>query len=110
MGCFIDEKSDWCYVAELQQHCREVFAVPLWPRWRTVASLRSLIADQPLSHTYWRSGRMAAWAERTRVARQPQIELAFTGSMACYIAGAPPDALKIVDFVDVISRRATPRC
>lgn len=106
LGCFVDQKSDWRYVAELQQHCQEVFAIPLYPTWRKLASLRSLMGDQPLSHTYYNSRRMLAWVERTRAARQPQIELAFTASVAQYLAGAPPDTLKIIDFVDVISVKA----
>jgi polysaccharide biosynthesis protein PslH len=106
LGCFIDEKRDWGYITELQQHCREVFALPLEPKWRLLASLRSLMGDEPLSHTYYRSGDMSAWVERTRASHQPQIELAFTAPMARYLDGAPPDALKIVDFVDVISVKA----
>jgi sugar transferase (PEP-CTERM/EpsH1 system associated) len=106
LGCFVDEKNDWRYVAELQQLCAEVFAVPLYPKWRKLTSLRSLMSNQPMSQTYYTNRRMSVWVERIIAAHHPQIELAFSGYMASYLTGASPNVLKIIDFVDVISAKS----
>jgi sugar transferase (PEP-CTERM/EpsH1 system associated) len=102
---FVDDAADFQHEDHLRGVCESVALVPLDRRVATLKSAVGLVTGEPLTMPYYRDVRMKAAVVAAR-AHTPAVEIAFSSSMAQYLArkaGAP----RIVDLCDADSAKWT---
>jgi sugar transferase (PEP-CTERM/EpsH1 system associated) len=102
---FVDDAADFQHEDHLRGVCESVALVPLDRRVATLKSAVGLVTGEPLTMPYYRDVRMKAAVVAAR-AQTPAVEIAFSSSMAQYLArkaGAP----RIVDLCDADSAKWT---
>lgn len=100
---FVDDAADFQHEDHLRGVCESVALVPLDRRAATLKSAVGLLTGEPLTMPYYRDARMKAAVAAAR-AKSPAVEIAFSSSMAQYLAkksGAP----RIVDLCDADSAK-----
>jgi sugar transferase (PEP-CTERM/EpsH1 system associated) len=104
LGAFVDVPEDEQYADALRELCDEVMTVRLRPRWARLASLRGLLAGQPLTVPYYWRRAFAAWVERTIELQRIERAVVFSSAVAPYLLDARYAGLRrVIDFVDVDS-------
>jgi sugar transferase, PEP-CTERM/EpsH1 system associated len=102
LGAFVDDPSDWQYLAPVEALCAEVCVRPLPPwsvRWR---ALVSLVQGEPLTVGAYRDRVMQRWVERLLAERKPDLVLCYSSGVAPFVM-AHPELRRVMDFVDVDS-------
>lgn len=107
LGCFVDDPEDWQYVPVLQSICAGSHFAPLDPRRAKLRSLTALATGVPLTFTYYRNRRLAAWVDQVHRTRPVAVQFVFCTALAPYAERAAGAAgftgRRVVDFVDVDS-------
>ena len=102
LGAFVDEPSDWQYLAPVEALCTEVCVRPLPPwavRWRALASL---VRGEPLTVGVYRDRVMQRWIEGLLAERKLDLALCYSSGVAPFVM-AHPQLRRVMDFVDVDS-------
>ena len=102
LGAFVDEPSDWQYLAPVQALCTEVCVRPLPPwtvRWRALASL---VRGEALTVGVYRDHVMQRWIEGLLAERKLDLALCYSSGVAPFVM-AHPQLRRVMDFVDVDS-------
>jgi sugar transferase (PEP-CTERM/EpsH1 system associated) len=102
LGSFVDAPEDWAHRAALGSWCDQLCLRPLKPRRAKLRSLTGLARGEALSFGYYRDRGMQVWVDRLLRERPIQAVLAFSSTMAPYVA-AHSGCRRILDFVDVDS-------
>ncbi len=104
LGAFIDDKSDWEHVAQLQEWCEETCFVDLNPTVAKIKSLQGLFLKQPLTLPYYANSSLQAWVDQMMQKHNIQRTLVFSSAMAQYLmAPRYKDVCRVIDFVDIDS-------
>lgn len=106
LATFVDQPEDMQYVESLGQWCESVYAEPIQPAVRKLASLRGLLSGEALSVPFYRSGRMRDWVSRVVAESGIRKAVAFSGPMAQYLDVAGLET-RVVDFCDLDSAKWT---
>jgi len=104
LACFVDDKSDLIHTKKLREMCASAIFVSLNPSLARLKSTIGIITGEALSFPYYRYGEMKRWVNNTR-ARNLVAEIAFSSTMAQYIAEPVPGCPRIVDFCDADSEK-----
>jgi sugar transferase (PEP-CTERM/EpsH1 system associated) len=105
LGTFVDYEEDWKHLSEVRSLCADVCAVKLNPARQRVASLKGLLAGEPLSVPYYASSALRGWVRR-KVYEQGITRMVFFSSpMFQYAPSNGVSIRKVVDFVDVDSEK-----
>jgi sugar transferase (PEP-CTERM/EpsH1 system associated) len=102
---FVDDAADFQHEDHLRGVCESVALVPLDRRVATLKSAVGLVSGEPLTMPYYRDVRMKAAVVAAR-AQTPAVEIAFSSSMAQYLARKAA-APRIVDLCDADSAKWT---
>ena len=106
LGCFIDDKADWKYAAEMEQRCASSLILPLDPLTARLRSLAGLFTGEALTLPYFRRRAMSRWVAMTVRLHRPSVVFVFSSAMAQYVVGWPRgDARLVLDMVDVDSQK-----
>ncbi len=105
LGCFVDDPSDWQYVAELRPYCADVCCVGLDSGWAKLKSLTGLITGTSLSEPYFYSAQLSKWVDTVLRDVQPSSAFLYSSVMAQYVGkkGHFRPHRVVMDFVDVDS-------
>jgi sugar transferase (PEP-CTERM/EpsH1 system associated) len=104
LGCFIDDRNDEQYIAELDSICASTKICKLNPLVGRARSTRGFITSQALSVPYYFDADLARWVLRSVQALQISSIVAYSSPMAQYVTGPAFKSLRrIMDFVDVDS-------
>jgi sugar transferase (PEP-CTERM/EpsH1 system associated) len=106
LGCFIDDKNDQQYIAELQSHCADLLCVPIDPLVQRARSVLRLRRGQPLSLGYFHHRRLQRWVDAKLANAAIDRVYVFSSAMAGYVMHAQ-GARRILDMVDVDSEKFT---
>ncbi len=104
LACFVDDKNDLVHTEKLRAMCASAIFVSLNPSLARLKSAIGIITGVALSFPYYRSGEMRRWVNNTRT-RNLAAEIAFSSTMAQYIAEPVPGRPRIVDFCDADSEK-----
>ncbi len=106
LGTFVDDPSDYQYVATVKNFCNEIYVANLNPLGAKVKSLFGLLTGEALTMRYYQDNGLTKWVEQ--VVRQNKIDAAivFSSAMGQYI-GSQSEIPVLVDFVDVDSAKWT---
>lgn len=104
LGTFVDQPEDLAHVDRLGEWCEDVHAVRLSPGRARLASLRGLLAGEPLSTAYYRVGSLARWVSDTVARHAIRRAVAFSGPMAQYLDEGRFER-RVIDFCDVDSEK-----
>ena len=104
LACFVDNKDDFEYVEFLQDKCESSFFCPLNPKLAKLKSVANLVGTEPLSFRYYNNANMIAAVNEMR-SKPLALEVAFSSTMAPYIASAKPDRKRVIDFCDADSEK-----
>lgn len=105
LGCLIDDPADIAHVDRLKEICASVEAVPIRPQWQRFAALRGLVTGEALTLPYFHNARLQRWTARRLHESQLDAAFAFSSGMAPYLAAADPPVRRVIDFVDLDSRK-----
>ncbi len=104
LAAFVDDADDWQHAPRLREICDEVCLVPLQARRAKLRSLPALLTGAPLTVTYYRDARMAAWIDDLMQRRRIDRIVVYSSAMAQYAVGSDYDDIRrVIDFVDVDS-------
>lgn len=103
LAAFVDDRADFQHEAHLKNHCDSVALIPLNRRLATIRSAQGFLTGEPLTFPFYRDARMVHAVAAAR-AKGPVAELAFSSSMAPYLAGAG-SAPTIIDLCDADSAK-----
>lgn len=104
LGCFVDDRADYKYIADLDEYCASVSAVPLNAAAAKFASLRGLLSSEALSVPYYASREMHRWVRETIENRGISAVVCFSSPMAQFVAGTEFEHMtRIMDLVDIDS-------
>ncbi len=104
LACFVDDERDFRHKEFLASCCASAVFVPLRPHIARIKSLPSLLSGEALTFSYYRDKEMAAAVDEIRK-RSLAAEIAFSSSMAPYIAAPAAARARIVDFCDADSEK-----
>lgn len=104
LACFVDDKRDFAYVEKLEGMAESAAFIPLDPLLARLKSLRALTGNAPLSFHYFHDARMTQAIAAMRQ-RPLAAEIAFSSSMAPYIAKAYAGRKRLIDFCDADSEK-----
>jgi sugar transferase (PEP-CTERM/EpsH1 system associated) len=102
LGAFVDDPSDWQYLAPVEALCAGICIRPLTPwhtRWRAFASL---VRGEALTVGVYRDGVMRRWIEGLLAERKVDLALCYSSGVAPFVM-AHPQLRRVMDFVDVDS-------
>ena len=102
LGAFVDDPSDWQYLAPVEALCAGICIRPLTPwqtRWRAFASL---VRGEPLTVGVYRDGVMRRWIEELLAERKVDLALCYSSGVAPFVM-SQPQLRRVMDFVDVDS-------
>ena len=105
LGCFVDDPSDWHYVADLRPYCADLCCIGLDGRWAKLKSLTGLIAGTSLSEPYFRSVQLSKWVNSVLRDVEPPAAFLYSSVMGQYVrrrSQSRPGRV-VMDFVDVDS-------
>ena len=105
LAAFVDDSRDFRHRARLETICETVMLVPLDRRLAALRSIAGFVVGEPLTFPYYRDRRISDAVTRARAVGLA-AELAFSSSMAPYIAGGV-SAPRIVDLCDADSAKWT---
>lgn len=105
LAAFVDDSRDLQHRAHLEAVCESVTLIPLDRRLAALRSIAGFVAGEPLTFPYYRDRRISNAVTRARAVGLA-AEIAFSSSMAPYIAGAA-SAPRIVDLCDADSAKWT---
>ena len=104
LACFVDDERDFAHADFLSSFCESAAFVKLDPLMARLRSLRAFVNGGPQSFSYYEDNQMRAAVEAVR--RRPLVaEIAFSSTMAPYIADAKNGCNRIVDFCDADSEK-----
>ena len=104
LGAFIDEESDWDYVARVNELCEETCFIRLNPRKARVKSLAGLITHRPLTLPYYANRQLAGWIKRIVDEQEIKRLIVYSSAMAQYVLDSDLGIeRRVIDFVDVDS-------
>jgi sugar transferase (PEP-CTERM/EpsH1 system associated) len=106
LGAFVDSQDDWRHVESLRAYCADSCLLPLRPWQAKLRSLAGLLTGEPLTVSYYRDPRMAAWIRSVVSGNSPDAVLVFSSAMAQY-AQDLDIPVRLLDFVDVDSQKWT---
>ncbi len=102
LGAFVDDPSDWQYLAPVEALCAGICVRPLTP-WRTRRrALASLVRGEALTVGVYRDGVMRRWIEGLLAERKVDLVLCYSSGVAPFVI-ARPQLRRVMDFVDVDS-------
>jgi len=104
LGCLIDDPDDVYHLPALQTICASVHAECLRPGLQKALALRGLLTGEALTFPYFQHAGLQRWVD-TRLADSPATAIAFSSAMAPYLAKAGPATRRIIDMVDLDSRK-----
>ena len=104
LACFIDDPRDFAHTEFLDGLCASTTFVELKPLVARLKSLPALLSREALSFSYYRSQKMKKKIEAIR-RRALVAEIAFSSSVAPYIAKPIGQRKRIVDFCDADSEK-----
>lgn len=102
LGTFVDDPHDWRYLAEVEDLCESVCALPLARLLGQVRAMRGLFSGKPLTLPWYQDRRLHKWVCNVLRERQIGAALAFSSSMGQYLP-LSAQLRRVVDFVDVDS-------
>jgi len=105
LAAFVDDSRDHRHRAHLETVCETVTLVPLDRRLAALRSMTGFLAGEPLTFPYYRDRRISDAVRRARSIGLA-AEIAFSSSMAPYIAGAA-SAPRVADLCDADSAKWT---
>ncbi len=105
LGCLIDDPLDRPHAATVAAACAGSHFALLDRRVAKIACLRGLLTGEPLSVTFYRDRRLAAWVRRTLRDVRPAAVVVVSSNMAPYVLGRTGAARVVVDLVDVDSAK-----
>jgi sugar transferase (PEP-CTERM/EpsH1 system associated) len=105
LAAFVDDSRDYRHRPHFETICETVTLVPLDRRLAALRSMTGFPAGEPLTFPYYRDRRISDAVTRARSVGLA-AEIAFSSSMAPYIAGAA-SAPRIVDLCDADSAKWT---
>lgn len=104
LACFVDDECDFTHTEFLEGLAETSAFIPLHPAQARVRSLCGLASGKPLTFGYFRDRRMAGAVAEMR--KRPLVaEIAFSSSMAPYIANPSEGRKRIIDFCDADSEK-----
>jgi glycosyltransferase involved in cell wall biosynthesis len=102
LAAFVDDADDWQHAPRLREICNEVCLVPLQARRAKLRSLPALLTGSPMTLTYYRDARMAAWIADLMQRQRIDRIVVYSSAMAQYVPRSRiADIRRIIDFVDV---------
>jgi sugar transferase (PEP-CTERM/EpsH1 system associated) len=104
VGTFVDDADDLAHVDALRPLCAELHVEFLRPARAAITSAASLLSRTPLTLSYYRSGSLARWVDRTVALHGIGTAVVFSSAMAQYV-DRHPQLRVLVDFVDVDSAK-----
>ena len=104
LGCLIDDPDDVRHLPTLRAICTSVHAECLRPGRQKALALRGLLTGEALTFPYFRHAGLQRWVN-ARLADTPAIAIAFSSAMGPYLASAEPATRRIIDMVDLDSRK-----
>jgi sugar transferase (PEP-CTERM/EpsH1 system associated) len=104
LGTFVDDPADAPHVADVARYCASCHVGTLHPRLARLRSLPALLGREPLSVRYYRDAAFGAWVDAVVQREGIRKAVAFSSSMAQYVAGRP-GVRTVLDFVDVDSAK-----
>jgi sugar transferase (PEP-CTERM/EpsH1 system associated) len=103
----IDNKNDRQYVDKLNKYCKTIDYDVIHPRWHRIKSLPYLFFKQPISISYFYSGKLQKLIDKRLAMVDFDVIFAFSSPMAEYVFNSrvtiPNKTKLIMDFVDVDS-------
>ncbi len=105
LGCFIDDPADRQHEPVLRDICASCHFVELAPRAAKLRSLHGLLTGEPLTLPYYRSSALASWVEQVIERHRPERLFFYSSAMAQFDVPTPYPARRVVDLVDVDSRK-----
>lgn len=103
LGCFVDDPADFTHADYLKSRMASARFIELRPVAARLRAIASLPFGRPLSFAYFHDPQMRAFVRRIRK-RRPVCEIAYSSSMAPYIA-RPDGRPRIVDLCDADSEK-----
>ncbi|MEO0399753.1 MAG: TIGR03087 family PEP-CTERM/XrtA system glycosyltransferase [Pseudomonadota bacterium] len=105
LAAFVDDPEDFQHQEKLAAMAASLTLIPLTPLRARAKSALGLLTGAPLSDVYYRDGRMARAVDAVR-ARPLKLEMAFSSTMAQYLAAPPSDdRIRAIDFCDADSAK-----
>ncbi len=104
LGCFVDDPEDLQHRDFLRSQCASALFRRLDPRIARLKSARGFLTGAPLTMPYYRDAAMARWVSAARD-RGVAAEIAFSSSMAQYIARPREGGIRIIDLCDADSAK-----
>ena len=104
LGCFVDDPADMEHADFLRTITKSAAFIPVHPMIARLKCLPALVSGRPLSFAYFNDGRMGAYVKKVR--KLPlAAEVAFSSSMAPYLARPVKGRARIVDLCDADSEK-----
>jgi sugar transferase (PEP-CTERM/EpsH1 system associated) len=106
LGCLVDDPRDMEHIAAVASLCATSHFVPIDRRRTKITCLTGLLTGEPLSVTFYRSARLAAWVRRVIAEKKPAVMFICSSNMAPYVLDVAHDAsVRLVDLADVDSEK-----
>ena len=104
LGAFADLEGDLAHESALRGLCADVRLIPLSPLLARARCTGGLLRGEPLSLSYYRSGELQRWVERTVAKQRIGKAVTFSSMMTMYLdwPGAPR---LVADYCDVDSQK-----
>ena len=104
LAAFVDDERDFAHADFLSGLCESCALIPLDPVRARFRSLSGFLSGEPLSFAYYRDRAMSEAVDEMR--RRPlSFEIAFSSTMAPYIATPVGERPRIVDLCDADSEK-----
>ncbi|MFN0025392.1 MAG: TIGR03087 family PEP-CTERM/XrtA system glycosyltransferase [Parvularculaceae bacterium] len=104
LAAFVDDDADFQHRETLEGVCASVALVPLNRQLATLRSASGFLTGEPLTYPFYRDARMTRAVAEAR-ARKPAAEIAFSSSMAPYLAEKAGPWPTLVDLCDADSAK-----
>ncbi len=105
LGTFVDSAEDWDYVPAVREHCESLCVRPAGG-WRTlVRAAGALAKGTSVTLANYRDRKLQDWVSRAAALPELGGALIFSGGLAPYAAMLPAGCRKVLDMVDVDSRK-----
>lgn len=106
LGCLVDEPSDMEHLPTVQAWCADACFATLDRRRAKIACLRGFLTGEPLSVTFYRDRRLAAWVRHVLREVKPKVIFVCSSNMAPYVLDLRgQERVCIIDLVDVDSEK-----
>lgn len=111
LACLVDDESDLRFLPEIESRVRGVVFEKISPRTKKILALRNIVQARPITVGYFYSSALQEKVDEIIGKTDFDAFICFTSPMAEYLFrsrhfdGRIKDAIRIMDFVDVDSRK-----